>query len=240
MRFASGVCLLIAFSGCAYDWDALRGGSGPNNMGCDAYPDALFCSGFETGDLSDWSIPGFGDTPVIIENAAAGSYAAKVETPGNGSAGFVDAQVNFIANGGGKFYGRAYYYLPSEVDVSHFEPLEAFPSPAEQVFAILILDDERVSLWVNSADEVVTGDVTFPRDRWFCLRFAAELSNPGSVQLWVDDALSVDATGDFAASGVEFMSMPARYTHDQAPYEQGPVEIWFDEVVFDDEPVGCN
>lgn len=236
VRRSLAAWLALVATGCAYDWDALRAGGGASSSnGCEDYPNAQFCSGFESGDLSDWSLPGGADRPSIIEDAAFGDYAAKVETPGFGSSGYVDAQVNAS---GQAIYGRAYYFLPSSVEVSHFQALDVYENPSFQIFTVLFLGDNRAHGWSGN-EGLLEGSVELPRDQWFCLRFEAHYGSSGSLKLWVNDEVSVDTTADLRGSGVQFVSMPARYTHDAGGNEQGPVEIWFDEVVFDDEPVTC-
>ncbi len=227
----------VMLGGCAYDWDELRGGPSSSAVGCAGYPDALFCSDFESGDLKDWRVKDGADIPTIIENAASGSYAAKLETPGNGSRGFVDAPVGLV---GDAFYGRAYYYLPSSMEIMHFGAFNVFENPAAEVFSVLFLGNGHPNGWISQDRQVVEGTVALPRDEWFCLRVEAEFGASGSLRVWIEDQLSVDARGSMSASGVEFVSMPARYTHDGSTNTQGPVEVWFDDVVIDDEPVGCQ
>ena len=104
-------------------------------------------------------------------------------------------------------------------------------------------------VWISSAGKMGLSTAggpmhfsatSFPTDRWACLELHVHAdSTDGVIQLSIDgDALTdILFTGDTQPSptygiwsiGMFFPSLPS-----------GTYSIWFDEVMVDDQPIGCT
>jgi hypothetical protein len=83
-----------------------------------------------------------------------------------------------------------------------------------------------------------TADAKVPRGRWFCLRAEIEMSRAGTTALFVDDALSLRATGvdSIAQDGVSMLRAGIDWSSDQTAF----FEVYIDDLALATAPLACT
>jgi hypothetical protein len=206
--------------------------------------DALVCAGFERENLSaEWS-----DT--VIENSGALERSTVRAHSGGGSlraqsranASVADVVARFPPLRSGMLYLRAYLFVPDGLPTERMNLffIGSRPDPDPSPFAGLDLNLENGAVQLFSPQakpQRQTGELTVPRDRWFCLRAEIELGSAAAVSVFVDDALALRATGvdSIAEGGVSMLRAGIDWSSDQDAF----FELYLDDVALDTRPVGC-
>jgi hypothetical protein len=211
---------------------------------CDAYRDALACSGFEKPDLSDW-------TSVVVENEAHieqsearardGRGALHAESAGSKSAAVVAREFEPVKDG--SLYLREYLFVPDGLPSKTINILflgdYATPDPFKGVD--FNLEDGALSTYVpgNNPDRFTSTTLVIPRDRWFCLQVDMIVSpDAGALTMRVDGEIGLEQKdmNTRPAAGVHLLRTGVDWSSEQAD----PFEFYVDDLVLSTEPVDCG
>jgi hypothetical protein len=248
------VIVLTALGGCSWDWESRM--PSPEDGGFDATPDgpidsdpcaahtaALFCDGFESGDLSAWG-GAVGNPVEIVETAHSGKYAARGEASGDIPGGTTQSRIAAEWDTPvttGSIYVRGYFFVPADV------------VPNQATLFDLSGSGGRIAVVVGStgttflaSDLPNAGDDTansapdaIERGQWQCLELAVEIGGTGAGSITLSREGVPFANGN--RSGVNTVSGDG-YTAVRLPvqYTKGPFEALVDDVVVDTSPIGCD
>ena len=217
--------------------------AGPPSECAEAFADALACSGFEEGDLpSEWAdqpIVGAGELERTTERAHSGEAALRASSDGPESVAVVATEIEPVLSG--TLYLRVHLYVPAGVPTETINILFIGSDPAPDPFTGLDINLEDGALQIFSPQNDparVTGELTIPRDAWFCLRAEIAVSDAaGAAQLFVDGELALAATGldTLPDDGVHLLRAGVDWSSEQ----ETSFEIYIDDLVLDDAPVAC-
>ena len=242
-----GVCASEADSGTGPDAGAGDASRRDGGTAC-AGTDLLFCDGFEdSNDEGKVVLPWLsafetnGSTEVVAEPVRTGGGALSAETT---AAGGQAAPLGMwgAAVSAGDLWARAWLRAPGGQAVSGVVPLSVGDSIEGGFVHGWLGSDDRLALVVGNEipPTVSLAATTYPRDEWFCLRLHVVVSNAAnSAELFIGD-------GDTPAArlsdldtrpGGDFSTVLVGVAHAQP--DQGPVQLFVDDVVVDTEPVSC-
>ena len=203
---------------------------------------ALVCSGFESEDLlSDW------DERALMLNATAerstvrahgGQGSLHAQSMGMMSAATVRTRFGPVS--GGELYLRLYLYVPDALPTRTINFMFVGEALSYDNFegVDVNLEDGALQVFSRQGDPMrQTGSLTVPRDQWFCLRARIAVADEGALQLFVDDALALDATGldTLPAGGLGALRVGIDWSSGQDDF----FELYIDDVVLDVAPVEC-
>jgi hypothetical protein len=247
MQCVRALVLLFGCTACSsgpyFIGEQHRDGGRPPSE-CDAaFAAALACSGFEASDLtSEWPdqmIVNAGELERTTERAHSGEAALRAASNGPESVAVVFSEVEPVVSG--TLYLRVHLYVPSGLPTETINILFIGSDPAPDPFIGLDINVEDGALQIFSPQNDparVTGELTIPRDAWFCLRAEIAVSDgAGAVELFVDGALALAATGldTLPDDGVHLI----RAGVDWSSGQETSFEIYLDDLVLDDAPVAC-
>jgi hypothetical protein len=208
----------------------------------------LFCDDFEQGLPS--GPPGAyrlhrergGVADLSLARAHRGRAALHAGTPAETALAFGWRTVAPPVSSGG-LHARAFVYLP-RFAVSRFVGLlelrRADDWTGTQKISVDLVQGDALQLSIRTADRTLVGPAAaFPRERWVCLELAIDVSEApgaGSVEARVDGAPVVRSP----------LGLDTRPTDGYGDFLFGLVgadaggEVWMDDVVLDDVPIGCR
>ena len=206
---------------------------------------ALVCSGFEAEDpVADWD-----DRALMLDaeiertsvRAHSGTGALHATSMAMMSAATVRKRFGPVSSG--ELYIRLHAYVPAALPTRTMNFMFVGEVPDYDSFVGLdfnLLDGAPQVFSPQGDPPRQTGSLTVPRDRWFCLRARIVVADAGAgaVQLFVDDALALDATGldTLPPAGLGALRLGIDWTSEQDDF----FEIYFDDVVLDLVPVACR
>jgi hypothetical protein len=209
---------------------------------CPERSDALFCDGFEDPSFSRWSYPvitnGSVEQSTTFVHAGTGSMHANTGSSGANNVARYAAAI-FDQQMSGDIWVRAYYYLPSstEVTTSLFSTLVVSEIEPPYFGFALIVRSSRVDIGV--LDTMYPGTLAFPRDRWTCIELHVTIDpEQGVFEGFLDGELAAQSlpTDTQPDHGYTVIDAGIHYTEP----EQGPVELYVDDVVAGTSRVGCD
>lgn len=244
LRSTSLACMLVA-TACRIDFDPIA--AAPVDASADATSDGLvdacagrlFCDGFDDPALAAWA-------GTIV---TGGSTIDRVATPAlrgaalraSGADGSRDAAIYADAFPAGtvEHWLRIFYFVPTGAALS-IEPL-AIETPTRSGQLVLAIYDGGADIHAHgiAGNFLRDGLAELPRDTWNCVELHVTIGTPGAVELYVDGALVVaepvadlrpPAGETLARATVGIASKPAA----------GAQTIFVDEVIADDERIGCT
>jgi hypothetical protein len=235
-----GLCAMLCYA-CASNPYVIGQVSGE----CGAqHAAALVCAGFESQDVTT------GWDGTSIENAGALEHTTAKHHSGSGalhatsraaeSAATVVA--NFTPVRSGTLYLRGYLYLPADLPTHTMNIFFLGDDPGvDEFFGIDVnLESGAVQVYSPQSDlQRHTGNVTVPRDRWFCFRLSMTVSaDRGQVQAFIDDRLALDASNlaTLPPAGVRTFRAGIDWSSETASV----FEIYMDDLVVDTAPVDCS
>ncbi len=221
--------------------------------------DFLVCEDFENGlDTDRWTPRG--PTPTIDDSIAArGKQSLHVHTESNGLSYITLRDIFPVANN--RYYARVFVRfgaMPTAPRWAHWTISGAEGSGTDAEIRIGGQYDGEINRLGNGTDRGPTGDWTYldrdpdnsprpvPVDEWVCL----EWLNDGDAQeskVWWDDvehpSLFTSRT-EHGGGGddyllPEFESVWFGWWLYQADPVPDQYDVWLDEIVIDDEPIGC-
>ncbi|HKU39913.1 MAG TPA: hypothetical protein VJR89_17255 [Polyangiales bacterium] len=209
---------------------------------CAGRSDVSFCDGFEDPELSNWNYPIAmnGELERSTDPVRSGSAALHASTgPSNGA--------NAAARYGAKIFGhqttgdvwaRAWYYLPSSVTINTFFSTLLITEVEMPYFGCSVLvKPSRVELGGVTARFFT--QAPFPRDRWTCVELHIRIhASTGICEAYVDGMIATQSamTDTLPAMGYTSLEVGIHYTEPN----QGPVEVYVDDVAAGTARVGCD
>lgn len=246
--------LLLACSGCAdnpYVTGVLRQTAPTSDAAmaefdCADFPQALACSGFESGGLADWESQVVAGEGAGVEWSAARSHTGKgalraFTTTADSTA--VVAQ-SFPAVTAGTLYVRGYLFIPGDEETRTInlffvglEPNEVDGMPFTGVDLNVEDGPWQVFSPQNFPDRV-TGSVAVPRDRWFCVQIEMDVAERGAVRVFMDGAPAFEVTNfdTLPDGGVQLFRAGVDWSSKQIT----PFEVFMDDLVLSTAPVACD
>jgi len=212
-----------------------------------AYASSLFCSGFESPELSsEWSSTSTAASGTIERSTVrAHSGAASLHATSDAAESVAVAARSFPALRSGELYMRVYIYVPAGLAT---ETMNIFflgeapePEPPAPFYGIdFNLEDGALQLYSPQWNPArYTGSAAIARDRWVCVRARVAISDTlGAVEVWADDepALAVSQVDTLPPGGVQRFRAGVDWSSGQT----SPFEIYIDDVVLDPTEVGCD
>jgi hypothetical protein len=203
---------------------------------------AVVCNGFEADDLeSEWEgvrVVNDGELERSTERAYSGEASLRAATSAGMSAAIVVQTFAPVASG--ELHLRAHVFVaanqPTEIMNLFF--LGVDPEPDPFIGVDFNLEDGALQVFSPQADPArQTADTTVPRDRWFCFRARITIEDDGEIDLYVDDALALHATGIDTLEGEGVTELRAGIDWSSAQSER--FEVYIDDLVLDTAEVPC-
>jgi hypothetical protein len=234
-----GVCLLAcdADVDCDADLACVQGACVERaRASCDDHGDALFCSGFDDQELSEWSLsePPASTLATTTQYRHAGPSAleARASGPFDRSRFFAE----FAPQTSGTLHLRLWMFVEPETVIRklHLVTLGDVNTPDWGID----LQFQEDALAVETPVLAPSGDgVEIPRGRWFCVRAEITLGDAdGAVRAFLDEQP--------AATRMDIDTLPAAGAHNLAlgvdhSAQDEHASIFFDELVLDTSATPC-
>lgn len=206
----------------------------------DTITDALFCESFEDpASGAMWTSTARGS--VEMSPAYRGSLGVRARVaPTSDANEDARAQVGRRVLDGltsGAVYTRAYVYLPGSPGELMFLGFAENGGAFAHVSAGL---DGDGTARVDATTATLSGysENVLPRDRWLCVELAVTIGAQGSARVTVDGAAVVELVGIDTVPGLGFENVLAGVVW--AETSEAGSEVQIDELVVDDQPIGCD
>ncbi|HVW26712.1 MAG TPA: hypothetical protein VHC69_15195 [Polyangiaceae bacterium] len=243
VRFASSAAALFAavpaLAGCSDSYVIGRF----TDDSCKAYAGAIFCSGFERPDLSDWTqeiVDGNAHVEQTEQRAYDGNGALHAGSTGEQSTAVVAKQ--FAPVKSGDLYLRAHLYVPGGLPTKTMNVffLGDFASPDPFKGIDFNLEDGALSTYVPQDDpqRFTSTTLTIPRDRWFCFQVHVVVSDgAGALTILVDGNTALDEQGMNTRpdAGIHLL----RAGIDWSSMQTEPFDFYVDDLVLATAAVDC-
>jgi hypothetical protein len=214
------------------------------DAGCLEQQGAIFCSGFELPDLSEW------DESVVV-NSAQVSQTEALRRSGRGalyassaaaeSSGVVS--VEFPRVDAGELFLRVYMYVPSGLDTMTPNVLFIGDVPAPDPFQGVDFNFEagapEIFVPENDPNRFTSTALVIPRDAWFCYQVRLAIAEAeGAVSIRVDGELALDESGldTLPDGGVHLL----RAGVDWSSKQETPFAIYMDDLVLSSSELPCE
>jgi hypothetical protein len=216
-----------------------------DDEGCNAHADAIFCSGFESPDLSDWSSV-LVDGNARVEQTNARTHEGKGALHASSTGQESDAVVaeNFSPVKDGDLFLRAFLYVPAGLATRTMNVFflgdVARPDPFKGID--FNLEDGAFSIFVpeNDPQRFTSTTLQIPRDKWFCLQVHMKVgaAGTGAVTILVDGntALDEQAVNTLPDAGIHLL----RLGIDWSSLQTEPFDFYVDAVVLARASVDCS
>jgi hypothetical protein len=213
--------------------------AGPPSSRCGELPEAIFCDGFESGDVAGFrSEVGRGTLEVVSDETFLGDRALRA-TASAGAYAYLARDIAPIS--AGEIFARMYVRVPSgtPIDPSDYVQLLRIGRESDpgHVHTLAQAGDIPV-LWPEGAPFAAT--MAFARDRWLCV----------TVHLVMDAAagsaeLAIDGTPYVRAEGIPIVSRAMGFDEVSVGLvttglAQPEISVWFDEVALATTALPCD
>jgi hypothetical protein len=226
------------------DVEADGGDDGGDHAVCPEF--AVFCDGFETGDLSRWDITAIAPpTSIVVESTMAHSgkdaLLASSTVNGDGGTNFGDlayAEKQLYPMGSGVFALRVYVWLEEgQVALTDIVQLGTESGKGDTLGLGFDMNGGLDVLRQASVDETKFA-ATIPTSRWVCLEWIVSLGTSGSWSVYVD------GTKAFSESTLTLDSTAPPYDDLRLGYLStagtAAQMMYFDDVVLAKQRIGCE
>jgi hypothetical protein len=217
-------------------------GVAPNSK-CLDNPAAVFCDGFEAdySDFKHWEYDAKTNGAldrVTSPPPRSGAYSLRATTTmGSGT----QARIGTLALEGqttGDVWIRLYNFIPGSVAVTqHFSVLFLGEGAAPyNGVELRVLPD---SIQIHATQDYSVPGIDFPRGEWVCVELHVKIgTTDGRYDAYINGNLELSSgTADTTlASGYSAAEVGVRYAHPQ----QGPVEVYVDDVFVGRERIPCD
>jgi hypothetical protein len=210
---------------------------------CPERMDALFCDGFEDPGFSRWQYTeahnGMLTRSTVRAHSGPTSLYATTGPPAQGTeARWATTVLDHQKSGDA--WMRFYDWVPNSVVVTeHFSV--GVMSEIAVPYAGFELRILPASVDINSTSGVYPGTVVFPRERWVCVEMHVVISaNAGVLEAYLDGVLAVTSgptlVNTLPADGYTAAEIGVHF----AGPNQGPVEVYVDDVVVGRTRIPCD
>jgi hypothetical protein len=210
---------------------------------CPGVPSILFCDDFEDS-LVKWSYPVHvrGSTAVTTDYKRMGSYALRASTSASTATEQSQARRGVRAYGGrksGDLWARYYYYLPSSVTLSNRFSSGVISEYADPFFGFsLMIYPDGVGIESGAISRKTT-TTTFPRDQWVCVEMHVQIhASAGLFEFYMNGspAIALKNLDTLPEQGYTSFEIGVHY----APFNEGAITVYADDVKLGTSRVGCN
>lgn len=236
----------------------------PEQNGGDFFGDSrcsdefVFCEDFESGELDSEVWEPQGPAPDIDDGLAArGSRSAHFHTEDNGLSLIRTSSPFPMSNN--RYYARAFVYfdsMPTAPEWAHWTISGAEGSGTEAEIRVGGQYDNDINRFGVGTDRGPTGDWTnldqddgpqpVPTGEWVCLEWMNDGENQEGRFWWDGEehpslytSASEHGGSDDEYLLPDFESVWFGWWLYQEGTEPGEFDVWIDEIVIDDEPIGC-
>ena len=135
------------------------------------------------------------------------------------------------------FYARFYLYR-EDTALQYGAFAEALPGSGAPGFQAGLADTGKVTMLTygpNQGDATSTGTNLIPANQWVCVEWQVSYgaTTAGFMQLWVNDTAVLDF------SGLNIPKLDQFFFGYGSTWEGKASNLWFDELVVDDQRIGC-
>lgn len=224
--------------------DAGAADGGAVDAGSDPCGGALFCDGFESGDISAWTSTFLNGDPVPTATVVgapvhSGEYALRVDAASGSTGAALVAEVIPSPNPP-DLYFRAFYYTRSETPLG-FETHTLFD--ADSQWLTLALRGSRAGNMHSHnflpADFAEDFDATVPADAWFCIETHYRFGADGLFEVFYDDVRVHSREMALEASPRALTDVLVGVTN-RNPANTDAYELLVDDVVVSLTRIGCG
>lgn len=231
---------MCALAGCGrLDFAALAD-SAPTANACPA--DAIFCDGFESGDISAWTgnIRSTGGTLVVEQSVThSGAYALDAKMPAQSDGAASEVYFNFASISSGMLAARAWIYQPQPlINYDSVMDLSSMDMASFQYVSLCGANQQWVAVEEPNLANFQTVDyvssTAIPDATWICVEANYTFGAPSHIALYVDDMLAVEH--DASDASPHFATLHAAVARADAAGS----ETIIDDVVLATGHIGCN
>jgi hypothetical protein len=237
-RLSHAVLALLS-SGCqlAFPLDGYDDGAGSDAVRCES---AFLCEDFETGvSPARWqNVITAGSTVEIDEvRFHRGHRALHAHVATDQPDVEAKAQLNHAETLPERAFVRFYAWVqPSSVDDVVVGVAMQGQDPFEGMnLRVTPLGLVTLTNWAEEPDANYDGTTSLPPDRWSCLEWSLDRTS-GAVTLTQDGEPSVSATASTLVLA-NWFQIGALLTQPQAGEAS---DVWLDDLIIDEEPIGCE
>lgn len=212
-------------------------GPGSSEVACEDLPGILFCDGFESGSMLDFSEatpPSF--VAVDAEQVYRGQAALHARTTRGGEPAWL---VGTVLPGltSGELYARWYHYYPSSAPSRTWASIHIISNTPPHRGVVFGTTNGAVEVLATQNMDFHTSTVIIPFDRWFCVQMRITIGTAGSVATWIDGipAARLDNVVTRPTAGDIENVHAGMFNADPV----GANDLWTDELAIGTEPIDC-
>ena len=217
--------------------------AGANDL-CPKRADALFCDGYDDPMLKNWPLKlqmnGSGMHITKDPKPYSGEGALRATTGAPGPTNYVRYGANvFDHQKSGDIWLRYFQYIPSSTMITASFSSAAIGELESPNFSVyLLIRPDGVDVSTGSA--FYRSAIVFPRDKWVCVELHVEIDDTaGAYEAYLDGTRIVRTgmpTDTLPTNGYSTFDVGIHATASN----QGPVEVFVDDVVAGPVQVGCD
>ena len=215
--------------------------AGPPASNCETvFSGRLFCDGFESGDTSRWDgeqTGGAGSITVVDDPVYMGDSALRVQ--GNPGSGRTYAwKAVFPTSGSTDQWLRGYYYFPGSNGFG--AEVNAMSDTDHTYDVVVAVNRSSTNFHTHSwpTDTRADWDMGIAEDTWRCIELHVHLdATEGAFELFVDDVLVAEAMDRVNTVPRGLSNILAGFGWKDSASTN---VVYVDEVVADDERIGCD
>lgn len=213
----------------------------PAESACNVLASPILCDGFEDETVSsDWDVTDFSEgTHGTTPEAARGCGGLDVRATSDPYRYYVSHWLPGAPYHSGELHVRTWIRLDPEMPIRDYVAalfLSEEDAPHDGV-GFHVESGPAITLYAERASLEVYQRVDVAYGRWTCVEIHFEISTSGTVSLDVDgterarfESVDLGAAGGYSLLGIGSL---------QHGVEEMESRISFDDVVVDDEPIGC-
>lgn len=207
----------------------------------DAHEGAILCESFESAELAGWSPRG--DVGAVAAPVYRGTGALRgTSTLDSRVAAIVRSDLPSVATG--ELFVRAYYWLPASSPAAAIPFLHIEEIAPPHAFVELRFSDGALTVGYGTDARVATNALSgapMPRDRWVCIELRIVISaTAGVVEALLDGTSASMLSAIDTLPGGGYATLYSGFYDHVGAEQLFPTELFIDELVVDDQRVGCD
>jgi hypothetical protein len=211
-----------------------------------AYPGALVCEDFESGQKPYWTVLANPPAQLALEGCLfhGGANALSAYSANSANQAQLQAQLSPTV-GSGSLFVRSFVYLPSSSVLPDWTVLdEVWDSPTKWTnkISIDLQPDGSVTInnWAGSGQtktSLTSSLAVIPRDQWLCMELEIVVDKlNGATRLYFDDTQVITSTGGIRTRGTKNFCTASMGAASGA----SAIELYQDDFVVATQRIGCN
>jgi hypothetical protein len=216
----------------------------PDPTGCDdVHAGALFCDGFEGGDLSLWDgvrRPRDATATFVTDIVFRGDRALRAETlPGGTNGAGPEVEVFPVDGTISEQWFRAYYYVPADPGLNlEIQQMREITGAYDWVHSLGTSGSNMHSHSLTPSLNVSSSSDVFPVDTWVCIETHVRLNDDtdGVIEVYWDGLRIMESSlPTLTPRGLSQIFAGVSWKDSSATRV-----VYIDELVADDEMIGCD